>query len=107
MVKMKIGREPAADLGRVRAAREAVGRDVELFVDANGAYSRKQALAQAEKFTEFDVRWFEEPVCSDDLEGLRFLREPVGPYRMTVAAHQALSLQQSHRSRGGPARHPD
>jgi L-alanine-DL-glutamate epimerase-like enolase superfamily enzyme len=85
MVKMKIGRDPAADLGRVRAAREATGPDVELCVDANGAYSRKQALLQAERFAELDVRWFEEPVSSDDLEGLRLLRDRV-PAGMHIAA---------------------
>jgi L-alanine-DL-glutamate epimerase-like enolase superfamily enzyme len=84
-VKMKIGRDPGADLDRVRAARKAIGPDVQLFVDANGAYSRKQALAQAEKFAELDVRWFEEPVSSDDLEGLRLLRDRA-PAGMKIAA---------------------
>jgi L-alanine-DL-glutamate epimerase-like enolase superfamily enzyme len=74
-VKMKIGRDPAADIERVQAARNAIGRDAELFVDANGAYSRKLALAQAERFAQFGVSWFEEPVSSDDLEGLRLLRD--------------------------------
>lgn len=74
-VKMKIGRDADVDLARVAAAREAIGEDVDLFVDANGAYSRKQALAQAEKFSEHNVSWFEEPVSSDDLEGLRLIRE--------------------------------
>lgn len=74
-VKMKVGRDAAADIGRVRAARAAIGENVELFVDANGAYSRKQALEQAEKFAEMNVRWFEEPVSSDDLAGLRLLRD--------------------------------
>jgi L-alanine-DL-glutamate epimerase-like enolase superfamily enzyme len=85
MVKMKIGREPAADLDRVRAAREAIGPYVELCVDANGAYSRKQALAHAEHFAELDVRWFEEPVSSDDVEGLRLLRDRA-PAGMNIAA---------------------
>jgi L-alanine-DL-glutamate epimerase-like enolase superfamily enzyme len=85
IVKMKIGREPAADVERVRAAREAIGPLVELYVDANGAYSRKQALAQAEHFAELDVRWFEEPVSSDDLEGLRLLRDRA-PAGMNIAA---------------------
>jgi L-alanine-DL-glutamate epimerase-like enolase superfamily enzyme len=85
MVKMKIGRKPAADFDRVRAAREAVGPFVELCVDANGAYSRKEALAQAEHFAELDVRWFEEPVSSDDLEGLRLLRDRA-PAGMNIAA---------------------
>jgi L-alanine-DL-glutamate epimerase-like enolase superfamily enzyme len=85
MVKMKIGSDPAADIHRVRAAREAVGPEVELFVDANGAYSRKQALEQAEKFAEFGVRWFEEPVSSDDLEGLHLMRDRA-PAGMRIAA---------------------
>ncbi len=84
-VKMKIGRDPAADLGRVRAAREAIGTDAELFVDANGAYARKQALAQANRFAELGVSWFEEPVSSDDLEGLRLLRDRA-PASMEIAA---------------------
>jgi L-alanine-DL-glutamate epimerase-like enolase superfamily enzyme len=45
-VKMKIGAHPAHDVTRVREAREAIGDGVELFVDANGAYDRKQALVQ-------------------------------------------------------------
>ena len=84
-VKMKIGRHPEDDLGRVIAARRAIGPDAELFVDANGAYSRKQALAQAEAFAELGVSWFEEPVSSDDLEGLRHLRDRA-PAGMEIAA---------------------
>jgi L-alanine-DL-glutamate epimerase-like enolase superfamily enzyme len=84
-VKMKIGREPRTDIARVRQAREAIGDDVELFVDANGAYSRKQALAVGEQFAEFAVKWFEEPVTSDDLAGLRLLRDRL-PAGMDVAA---------------------
>lgn len=78
-VKMKIGREPAKDVARVHAARDAIGQNSELFVDANGAYSRKQALAMASAFAESDVSWFEEPVSSDDLEGLRVMRDRAPP----------------------------
>ena len=74
-VKMKVGREPDRDLERARVAREAIGPDVELFVDANGALTRKQALGFADGYAELDVRWFEEPVSSDDLDGLRLIRE--------------------------------
>ncbi|MGH9357526.1 MAG: enolase C-terminal domain-like protein [Terriglobia bacterium] len=84
-VKMKIGRDAVADIGRVRAAREAIGAKVQLFVDANGAYTRKQALYQAHRFREADVTWFEEPVSSDDLEGLRLIRDG-GPPGMDIAA---------------------
>jgi L-alanine-DL-glutamate epimerase-like enolase superfamily enzyme len=84
-VKMKIGRDPRADRARVAAARRAIGADVQLFVDANGAYDRKQALAQAQLFAASDVSWFEEPVSSDDLDGLRLLRDRV-PAEMEIAA---------------------
>ena len=85
-VKMKIGSVPDDDPERVRCAREAIGPNAELFVDANGAYSRKQALALAERFrADARVSWFEEPVSSDDLEGLRLLRDR-GPAGMAIAA---------------------
>lgn len=84
-VKMKIGRDPAADVERVRLVRRAIGSGAALFVDANGAYSRKQALAQAEKFADSQVSWLEEPVSSDDLPGLRLLRDRA-PAGMDIAA---------------------
>jgi L-alanine-DL-glutamate epimerase-like enolase superfamily enzyme len=84
-VKMKIGRHPEQDVTRVRSAREAIGTEAGLYVDANGAYSRKQALLAAERFTEFDVSWFEEPVTSDDLEGLHLIRDRA-PAGMDIAA---------------------
>ncbi len=74
-VKMKIGRDPSADRARVRAVRQALGSEIALFVDANGAYDMTTALRQAAHFSEADVSWFEEPVSSDDLAGLRRIRE--------------------------------
>jgi L-alanine-DL-glutamate epimerase-like enolase superfamily enzyme len=85
MVKMKVGRQPADDPIRVGWARTAVGDTVSLFVDANGAYSPKQALMLAEKFSEQKVSWFEEPVSSNDLAGLRFVREH-SPLTMEISA---------------------
>jgi L-alanine-DL-glutamate epimerase-like enolase superfamily enzyme len=84
-VKMKVGREPDADPHRTEVARAAIGPAVELFVDGNGAYDRKAALDAASRFADRDVRWFEEPVTSDDLEGLRLLRDR-GPAGMAIAA---------------------
>jgi L-alanine-DL-glutamate epimerase-like enolase superfamily enzyme len=84
-VKMKIGRDARADWERVAVARRAIGEEVDLLVDANGAYSRKQALAQAEVFQKYNVSWFEEPVSSDDLEGLHLLRDR-SPAGMEIAA---------------------
>jgi L-alanine-DL-glutamate epimerase-like enolase superfamily enzyme len=83
-VKMKVGRDLGKDMERVRATRDAIG-SASLFVDANGAYARKQALAFAEEFGALGVTWFEEPVSSDDLEGLRLLRDRA-PAGLDIAA---------------------
>jgi len=84
-VKMKVGRDPGADPRRVRAARMAIGPDVELMVDGNGAYDRKQALLWAKRFAEHGVTYFEEPLTSEDLEGLRLVRDRA-PAGMSIAA---------------------
>lgn len=86
-VKIKIGEswggEVERDVRRVRQARSVIGEGCELFVDANGGYGAKQAVRVAEQVAELDVRWFEEPVSSDDLDGLRRVRDAV---RADVAA---------------------
>jgi L-alanine-DL-glutamate epimerase-like enolase superfamily enzyme len=72
--KIKIGGGPEdADARRIRLARRVLGPDRELYVDANGAYTAAQAIRLAAGFP--DVRWFEEPVSSDDLDGLRRVRD--------------------------------
>jgi L-alanine-DL-glutamate epimerase-like enolase superfamily enzyme len=83
-VKMKVGSQPERDLERARIARSAINQ-AELYVDANGALPRKQALHFAQRFADFGVTWFEEPVSSDDLSGLRLLRDR-SPPGMEVAA---------------------
>ena len=79
-VKMKVGKDWGAswreDIERARAVRRSIGDGVDLFVDANGGYDRKQALHVGRVFAEdLGVTWFEEPVSSDDLDGLSQLRE--------------------------------
>jgi L-alanine-DL-glutamate epimerase-like enolase superfamily enzyme len=79
-VKMKIGSDRGAseaiDLARIAAVRKAIGAEIELYVDANGAYDRSQARRLGMIFFEdHAVSWFEEPVSSDDLVGLAQLRE--------------------------------
>jgi len=84
-VKMKVGREPDRDADRVRVARQAIGDKAALLVDANGAYDQKLALKLSEEFASQGVTWFEEPVSSDDLEGLAEIRAGV-PSAMEVTA---------------------
>jgi L-alanine-DL-glutamate epimerase-like enolase superfamily enzyme len=69
------GREEQRDVDRVALVRNAIGPDAALYVDANGGYDRKQAVRLARAFEEQGVTWFEEPVSSDDLEGLRVVRD--------------------------------
>ena len=84
-VKMKVGREPERDHHRAQIARAAIGPDTELFVDANSAYARKQALGFCRMFAdEFDVRWMEQPLDPRDVEGMAWLRA-VGPPRLEIA----------------------
>jgi L-alanine-DL-glutamate epimerase-like enolase superfamily enzyme len=84
-VKLKVGRAPDEDPARLDAARTAVGGDVELMVDANGAFDPSTALAWAERYRAWDVAWLEEPVSSDDLAGLRHVRDAAPP-GLAVAA---------------------
>lgn len=84
-VKIKVGRSPDTDPERLKLAREAIGDDVELFVDANGAFTPKQALLWAERYAEHGVSYFEEPVSSEDRAGLRLVRER-GPAGVAIAA---------------------
>jgi L-alanine-DL-glutamate epimerase-like enolase superfamily enzyme len=85
-VKMKVGRDPGADPARLQAARAAIGTETELYVDANGAFTTKEALGWAERYAfEWNVAWFEEPVSSEELEGLRLVRERA-PAGLDVAA---------------------
>jgi L-alanine-DL-glutamate epimerase-like enolase superfamily enzyme len=84
-VKMKVGRDPDRDAHRLAAARAAVGDGIELMVDANGAYDRKQALLWAERYAAAGVTWLEEPVSSDDVEGMALVRDRA-PAGLDVAA---------------------
>jgi len=85
-VKIKTSRHPEDDPRRIDAVRTAIGEQTELYCDANGALSRKQALYWAERFrAEWGVSWFEEPVTSEDLEGLRLCRDR-GPAGLDIAA---------------------
>ncbi len=78
-VKVKVGREPAEDPARLALCREAIGEQVELMVDANGAFSPSEALAQAEVYAAYGVAYLEEPVSSVDRDGLAFVREHAPP----------------------------
>lgn len=84
-VKMKVGRDPERDSGRLDAARDAIGPDLDLMVDANGAFGVSEAIGWADRYTAWGVTWFEEPVTSDDPVGMRRVRDRA-PLDMQIAA---------------------
>jgi L-alanine-DL-glutamate epimerase-like enolase superfamily enzyme len=84
-VNMNVGREPERDRERVAWARAAIGEDVELLVDANGAYSVKEGRHWARWFAGEGIVWLEEPVSSDDLHGLAQIRRE-GPPGLAITA---------------------
>jgi L-alanine-DL-glutamate epimerase-like enolase superfamily enzyme len=100
-VKIKIGESrgtrPQRDLERMRQARGAIGDDVELFVDANGGYSRKQAIRVMREASDLDIRWFEEPVSSDDLDGMRTVRYNAPPGMAIAAGEYGYTADYLHR----------
>jgi L-alanine-DL-glutamate epimerase-like enolase superfamily enzyme len=116
-VKIKIaeswGRQEARDLHRTRLARRTVGDAAELYVDANGGYTRKQAVRIAAVMADLGVIWLEEPVSSDDLAGLREVRDAVTadvaageygydlPYFARMAASGAVDCLQADVTRCG------
>jgi L-alanine-DL-glutamate epimerase-like enolase superfamily enzyme len=99
-VKIKIGQDYGAqehrDLRRVAFARSVIGEDVSLFVDANGGYRRKQAIRVGRALEDSAVTWFEEPVSSDDVAGLRQVRAAcradvaAGEYGFDLAYFEAM-----------------
>ena len=99
-VKMKIGSHPQDDPRRVRVAKSAIG-DATLFVDANGALSVKEALRLADIFAaEAGVAWFEEPVSSDDLDGLAQVRAAAPPGMAIAAGEYAFNSDDVRRMLG-------
>lgn len=96
-VKIKVGREPGRDAHRVALARDQVGSGVALYVDANGAYPPAGALAAAAAFDAAGVTWFEEPVSSDDLAGLSYLRHRLPPGMAVVAGEYAAAPHEFRR----------
>ncbi len=98
-VKIKIGESwggnERRDISRAELAREIVGENTELYVDANGGYTTGQAVRVADELSAIGVTWFEEPVSSQDLAGLAVVRRQVRPD--VAAGEYSWSLADSAR----------
>jgi L-alanine-DL-glutamate epimerase-like enolase superfamily enzyme len=91
-VKIKVGRDKPRDVHRVALVRDTVGEDVEVMVDGNGAYAPTDAVLWASRFSELGVRYFEEPVSSEDLAGLAAVRAAAPPGLAIAAGEYGWDL---------------
>ncbi len=67
--KIKVGRPVHEDVARIRAVREAVGHDFEIFTDANQRFNVDEAIRRARAYEPLDIGWFEEPLTAEDISG--------------------------------------
>ncbi|MET0234021.1 MAG: enolase C-terminal domain-like protein [Kibdelosporangium sp.] len=86
-IKLKVGAEPADDLRRLRLAREAVGPDIRIAVDANQAWGVRQAIDRMTPLTPYDPYWIEEPTSPDDILGHAAIRRAVAPIKVATGEH--------------------
>ena len=107
-VKIKIGLSPASDLWRVRKAREYLGDEVELLVDANSNYTVDVALESMRKIEPFGIGWFEEPLAPLDFDGYAELchRAPI-PVATGEALYTAHDFKRLADARGAHILQPD
>ncbi|AYY12683.1 fuconate dehydratase [Actinobacteria bacterium YIM 96077] len=89
MVKLKVGGDLDHDRRRMRLAREAVGPDVKIGIDANQRWEVDDAITWVNALAEFDPWWIEEPTSTDDVLGHRDIRRGVAPVK--VATGEAVA----------------
>lgn len=87
MIKLKVGADLADDVRRLRVAREAVGPDVRVAVDANQRWDVAEAVDWVRALAEFDPYWIEEPTSPDDVLGHAAIRRAVAPVRVATGEH--------------------
>jgi L-fuconate dehydratase len=86
-IKLKVGRDVADDRMRLAAARDAVGPDVKIAVDANQIWDVGQAIDWVGELAEFDLAWIEEPTSPDDILGHAAIRRGLNGIRVATGEH--------------------
>ena len=89
MIKLKVGGNLADDRRRMRLAREAVGNQVKITIDANQRWEAQEAIDWVNELAEFDPWWIEEPTSTDDVLGHAQIRRGVTPVK--VATGEAVA----------------
>jgi L-fuconate dehydratase len=86
-IKLKVGADLAEDVRRLRLAREAVGPDIRIAIDANQAWGVAQAIEWLRPLAEFEPYWIEEPTSPDDVLGHAAIRRAVRPIKVATGEH--------------------
>jgi L-alanine-DL-glutamate epimerase-like enolase superfamily enzyme len=110
-IKIKVGLPVHVALERIALVRQVAGPHIALMIDGNGAYTRKEAMRLATSAERYGISYFEEPVTSDDLAGLRAIRETTSldvaageygydaPYFRDMLAANAVDILQADATR--------
>lgn len=88
-IKLKVGADLEEDLRRLRLAREAVGPDVKIAVDANQRWEVEEAIESTTALAPFGLAWVEEPTSPDDVLGHARIAEAVAPIPVATGEHLA------------------
>ncbi len=95
-IKVKVGESPAIDIERLRAIRDAVGKDVALRIDANQGWTPADAVQSLRGIEKYDIQACEQPVPYWNVEGLRFIRDhssiPIMADEAVHAPHNVIEL---------------
>ncbi|MCM2580039.1 L-fuconate dehydratase [Streptomyces meridianus] len=87
LIKLKVGADVEEDVRRLAVAREAVGPDVRIAIDANQRWSVPEAIGWLERLAQFDPWFIEEPTSPDDVLGHAAIRRAVAPMRVATGEH--------------------
>ena len=88
-IKLKVGADPEEDVRRLALAREVVGPDIRIAVDANQRWDVPDAIAWIERLKPFDLAWVEEPTSPDDVLGHATIARAIAPVPVATGEHLA------------------
>jgi L-fuconate dehydratase len=86
-IKLKVGANLEDDVRRMRLAREAVGPDIRIAIDANQRWDVADAIAWVKALAPYDVWWVEEPTSPDDILGHAAIARAIAPIRVATGEH--------------------
>jgi L-fuconate dehydratase len=86
-VKLKVGANLEDDIRRCRIAREVIGPDGNLMIDANQVWDVPEAIEWVKALAEFEPLWIEEPTSPDDILGHAAIRKAVAPIGVASGEH--------------------